>query len=198
MYLIHQEHGHHNMAHFAELDATNKVIRIVVVDNSNVSADMALDGEQWCENNIDEDPAISYVGGKYPGVAWKQTSYNNNFRKRYAAIGGYFIDDSGEGYFTAPKQFDDWVLNTADGAYYPPVAMPPENKQTYSADSKTWHYNIEYDQTNKQWICYEVFGASGAYFRTEVKGDGSLEDVAVSSPTASQIAKKVWDGTNWS
>ena len=76
--------------------------------------------------------------------------------------------------------------------------MPPEKKQTDSADSKTWHYNIEYDQTNKQWICYEVFGTSGAYFRADVKGDGSLEDVAVSSPTASQIAKKVWDGTNWS
>ena len=72
------------MAHFAELDSNKKVLRVNVVDDSNVSADMAVDGETWCANNISEDPSIAYVDGAYPGVAWKQTSYNHNFRKRFA------------------------------------------------------------------------------------------------------------------
>jgi hypothetical protein len=67
------------MAQFAELDKDNKVLRVVAVDDSHVSADMAIDGETWCANNIVEDPAIAYVDGAYPGVAWKQCSYNHNF-----------------------------------------------------------------------------------------------------------------------
>ena len=64
------------MAQFAELDKDNKVLRVVAVDDSHVSADMAIDGETWCANNIVEDPAIAYVDGAYTGVAWKQCSYN--------------------------------------------------------------------------------------------------------------------------
>ena len=67
------------MAHFAELiqktDPTGfttdlhwVVERVIVVDNSHVSADEALDGENWCS---------TFFGGG----TWKQTSYNNNFRK---------------------------------------------------------------------------------------------------------------------
>ena len=51
------------MAQFAELDKDNKVLRVVAVDDSHVSADMAIDGETWCANNIVEDPAIAYVDG---------------------------------------------------------------------------------------------------------------------------------------
>ena len=38
------------MAHFAELDENNKVLRICVVDNAHVPSDMHVDGETWCEN----------------------------------------------------------------------------------------------------------------------------------------------------
>ena len=40
------------MAQFVELDKDNKVLRVVAVDDSHVSADMAIDGETWCANNI--------------------------------------------------------------------------------------------------------------------------------------------------
>ena len=181
------------MAHFAELDATNKVLRIVVVDDSHVSANMATDGETWCANNIADDPTIPDVGGVYPGVAWKQTSYNNNFRKRFAAVDGYFIDDSGEGYFTTAKQFSDWVLNTADGAYYQPLAVP--STLTFAADSKTYKYTIEWDQSNTRWLAYEVHGEVGAYYRSRVNNNdvNDLTEEAISSPTSAQLAAKVWN-----
>ena len=67
------------MAHFAELDENNKVLRICVVDNAHVPSDMHVDGETWCEN---------FWGGR-----WKQTSYNRTFRKTYATIGSTYDEE---------------------------------------------------------------------------------------------------------
>ena len=64
------------MAHFAELDENNKVIRVVVVSNDIETAagplgdnDGHVDGETWC--------------GDFFGGTWKQGSYNDNFRKQF-------------------------------------------------------------------------------------------------------------------
>jgi len=64
------------MAHFAELDENNIVLRVCVVDNKYVPSDMHIDGETWCAN---------FFGG-----TWKQTSYNSNFRLTYAGIGMWY------------------------------------------------------------------------------------------------------------
>jgi hypothetical protein len=69
------------MSHWAELDETNKVIRVLVGDN----------------NEPDEGKAtIESLGG-----TWVQTSYNGNFRYNYAGIGFTYdpIDDA----FIAPS-----------------------------------------------------------------------------------------------
>ena len=36
------------MAHFAELDGSNIVLRVCVVDNAHVPSDKHTDGETWC------------------------------------------------------------------------------------------------------------------------------------------------------
>ena len=38
------------MAHFAELNESNIVIRVVVIDNKYVPSDKHADGETWCVN----------------------------------------------------------------------------------------------------------------------------------------------------
>ena len=62
------------MSHFAELDSDNKVIRILVGDNS-----MPNEGYDWFVENL--------------GGTWVQTSYNNNIRKNFAGI-GYTYDST--------------------------------------------------------------------------------------------------------
>ena len=57
------------MAHFAELDENNVVVRVTVVDNSHVPSDKHIDGETWCKNFFNQ-----------PDTTFKQTSYNDNFR----------------------------------------------------------------------------------------------------------------------
>jgi hypothetical protein len=65
------------MAHFAELDSNNVVLRVIVVDNKDTSDANGVEkeyiGAAFCERVL--------------GGTWKQTSYNGNFRGRYAGIG---------------------------------------------------------------------------------------------------------------
>jgi hypothetical protein len=67
------------MAHFAEIDENNLVIRVVVVDNSE-------------EHRGQEFLAVDCgLGGR-----WIQTSYNENFRGKYASTGDYYDEELDE------------------------------------------------------------------------------------------------------
>jgi hypothetical protein len=65
------------MAHFAELDSNNKVIRVVVIANRDTSDASGVEKE-----SIGIAHCQKLFGGK-----WIQTSYNGNFRGCYAGIG---------------------------------------------------------------------------------------------------------------
>lgn len=66
------------MAHFAEIDNNNTVIRVLVVDNEH-------------ENNGQEYLAETLgLGG-----TWVQTSYNANFGGKFAGIGDTFDEETG-------------------------------------------------------------------------------------------------------
>jgi hypothetical protein len=87
------------MAHFAELDLNNIVLRVIVVGNE-ILLDNAQESEAkgiaFCEN---------LLGGR-----WVQTSYNGNIRKNYAGIG--YTYDAQRNAFIAPKpDGDGWTLD---------------------------------------------------------------------------------------
>lgn len=75
------------MAHFAQLDENNKVLNVIVVAN-----------EDTLDENGNESEAVGIVFcQKLAGGNWVQTSYNNNFRGKYAGIGDIY--DSEEDVF---------------------------------------------------------------------------------------------------
>ena len=120
------------MAHFAELDNNNVVTRVVVVGNDVSTAagplgtnDMHVDGETWCVN--------FFKGGN-----WKQTSYNNNFRKQYAGKGYTF--DAAKDKFITPQPYDSWALDGNDD-WQAPV--------TYPTDTEDKH--ISWDEAGQKW-----------------------------------------------
>lgn len=90
------------MAHFAELDANNIVLRVIVVGN-----DMILD-EQGQES---ESKGIAFCHQLFGAeTRWVQTSYNGNIRKNYAGIGHTY--DTQRNAFIPPKpDGDGWVLD---------------------------------------------------------------------------------------
>lgn len=89
------------MAHFAELNGSNIVQRVVVIDNA-----VLLDAPGM------ENEAIGQVfcARLWPGSGtWKQTSYNARFRKNYAGIGYTWRDDL-DG-FVPPSPGAGWTLD---------------------------------------------------------------------------------------
>lgn len=114
------------MAHFAELDENNKVIRVIVVSND----DCMKDGME------DEATGIAFCQRLLGGGRWVQTSYNNHFRRRYAGI-GYTYDPVAD-VFIAPSPFPSWVLNE-DYDWVAPVPYPNDGKKYWwDEDNGVW------------------------------------------------------------
>jgi len=92
------------VSHFAEIDADNKVIRVLVGDNS-----MPNEGYDWFVENL--------------GGTWIQTSYNNNIRFNYAGI-GYTYDEVRDA-FIAPEPEGNLGLDEATCRWIMPEIDEP-------------------------------------------------------------------------
>ena len=125
------------MAHFAELNNSNEVLRVIVISNEDVNAnggDLHADAETF---------VASIVPHSTGGTAWKQTSYNNNFRKQYAGIGMKF--DASKNKFLLPKPFASWALDSNDD-WQAPVTYPSKDKVGSEWIVPSWEEN------NRRWI----------------------------------------------
>ena len=125
------------MAHFAELNSDNEVIRVVVISNDDITAnggDYSSQAETFVSN------LIPHLTG---GTSWKQTSYNNNQRKQYAGLG--YTYDATKNKFILPKPFDSWSLDSNDD-WIAPVTYPNVNKISSDAVSIIW------DEDNQKWL----------------------------------------------
>lgn len=109
------------MAHFAEIDGDNIVLRVLVVPDNEEHR-----GEQFLAVDL-------LLGG-----TWLQTSYNGKIRKNFAGI-GYTYDPSRDA-FIPPKPYPSWILDEKKCQWEPPVAMPSGNGKRYTWDelSLSW------------------------------------------------------------
>jgi len=135
------------MAHFAELkamtdpsgftsDSHQIVQRVVVVGNDVATSagplgsnDMHPDGETWCINF-------------FKGGIWKQTSYNNNFRKTYAGKG--MVYDPVKDKFLLQQPHASWSLDDNDD-WKAPIPFP--SIEDDGQDPVVWWYNISWNET---------------------------------------------------
>ena len=127
------------MAHFVELDENNVVKRVVVVGNDIPTAngplgenDMHVDGETWCSNF-------------FKGGSWKQTSYNNNFRKQYAGKGMVYDSVKDKFLFTQPHA--SWSLDSNDD-WQAPISYPTIKND--GEDPIVWFYVISWNEEKYQ------------------------------------------------
>lgn len=120
------------MAHFAQLDNNGVVLNVIVVDNS------VINNLQFPES---EAIGIEYLKSIYgEDTIWKQTSYNHQFRKRYASIGFTYIPSLDA--FVSPRPFPSWTFDEETASYIPPVPYPYHNAHKY------YFWNEE----NQQWV----------------------------------------------
>ena len=116
------------MAHFAELNSSNEVLRVIVVSNEDVDAN---GGDQHADAETFVTTIVPYSTG---GVAWKQCSYNNNFRKQYAGKG--YTYNSSKDIFIADKPYPSWTLDSNDD-WQAPTSKPDDGKLYYWNETDT-------------------------------------------------------------
>jgi hypothetical protein len=104
------------MAHFAEVDINNKVLRVVVACNQ----DIANNGGEQSEQAAEHFKTICPLSEN--GVKWVQTSYNNSFRKHYA--GKNMTYDENRDAFIPTKPFNSWILDETTCKWQAPVEYP--------------------------------------------------------------------------
>jgi hypothetical protein len=98
------------MAHFAEINSQNLVLRILVVPDEEQHR-----GQEFLASDLK-------LGG-----TWIQTSYNGNIRKNYAGID--YTYDSQRDAFIPKKPFDSWVLDEETCNWFPPIPYPQDGKK---------------------------------------------------------------------
>lgn len=115
------------MAHFAELDQNNNVLRVIVVHNNELLDENGQESEA---------KGIAFCQSIFGGT-WVQTSYNANIRKNYACVGQTY--DSVRDAFIPPKPGDDWVLDEDTCRWLPPTPKPMDGKNyVWNRDATVW------------------------------------------------------------
>lgn len=117
------------MAHFAQLDENNIVTSIIVVDNKKCLDENGIESEEkgieFCRQLLGEN------------TNWVQTSYNNNFRVRYACIG--FTYNKELDAFIPPKPYESWSLNENTYVWEPPLPLPTDEfDYVWDEDTISW------------------------------------------------------------
>jgi hypothetical protein len=88
------------MAHFAKINENNIVEEVIVIDNNDCG------DVEFPQSELFGQEFIASLGLE---GTWKQTSYNNNFRKMYAGK-GYSFDEVND-VFLSPRPYPSWQLD---------------------------------------------------------------------------------------
>ena len=121
------------MAHFARLGIDNIVEEVTRVHNDEL---LDSDGVEQESKGIEFLDIICNTPPFVNKIIWKQTSYNNNFRKQYAGK-GYTYDETND-VFLKPQPYSSWTLD-GEFDWQPPTAKPDDGKIYYwNEDTKAW------------------------------------------------------------
>ena len=102
------------MAHFAQLNSNNMVVKVEVVVNEIITDGDGVEQEQL---------GIDFLNSTYNTNNWyKQASYSGTFRKNYPST-GYFYDVVRDAFYTL-QPYPSWILNETTCIWESPVAYP--------------------------------------------------------------------------
>ena len=115
------------MSHFAEIDETNTVLRVIVAEQEFINTGAVGDPSKWIQTSYNTRAGVHYGQDGQPDDG-------TPMRKNYAGI-GYSYDATRDA-FIPPKPFASWVLDETTCYWNPPTPMP-------SDETKIWAWNEE-------------------------------------------------------
>ncbi len=102
------------MSHFAKIDSNNIVENVIVAEQDFINS--------------------GAVGDSF---LWIQTSYNGNFRGKYASIGDTW--DKVNEVFIPPQPYPSWTLNEDTCLWDSPVPYPTDDlRYNWDEDTTSW------------------------------------------------------------
>ena len=130
------------MAHFAELDSNNVVLRTIVVSDANTSSDGVEKeeiGVAYCKSVFGED------------TVWKQCSRSMRIRKVFPSPGAIYSDELD--IFHNPAPYPSWIMNELGDwlpPYEPSVLTAEQEEQGFKYD---WNEAL-HEESNEGWVLY--------------------------------------------
>ena len=115
------------MSHFAKINSDNIVIQVIVAEKDFINS--------------------GTVGDEF---LWVQTSYNHNFRKKFAGVGDTY--DTTKDKFISPKPYPSWALDPSDN-WLAPVTYPNITQISEAGDLA-----IAWDEDNLRWTAIKGSG----------------------------------------
>jgi hypothetical protein len=117
------------MPHFAQLDADNIVLNVIVAEQDFI--DSLPDASSWLQTSYNTRGGVHYspeTGDPDDGTP---------LRKNYAGIG--FAYDKTRDAFIPPQPYASWTLNEDSCLWEAPVAMPDDGKYfAWDEETTAW------------------------------------------------------------
>ena len=131
------------MAHFAKLDENNVVTQVIVVDNKDITDPHT--GQE------DEILGIAFCK-KLLGGNWRQTSYNNNTRVRYAGIG--YSYNAALDAFVPPQPYASWTLDNETANWVSPLGAAPAltDEEVEAMSFYRWDEDAYQEDNTTGWV----------------------------------------------
>jgi len=132
------------MSHFAQIDENNIVTQVIVVANEDIQDANGVEVEEigvaFCKKLLGAE------------TNWKQTSYNNNIRVRYAGIGYSFSEELNA--FIPPKPWPSFVLNEETADWVSPLGVAPEltEEEVEARSFYRWDEEAHQEDNTTGWV----------------------------------------------
>jgi hypothetical protein len=139
------------MASFAKLDTDNRVLTVVVVNNSDILDENGIESETigvqfllknsgwplWKKTSFNTVLGKYYITDPVTGIRTLAEDQSKAFRKNCAGIGFSYSEEI-DG-FVPPKLFTSWLLDSTTGGWYPPVPRPEVQFQDEKNEKYVWN-----------------------------------------------------------
>ena len=117
------------MSHFAEVDSTNTVLRVIVAEQDFINSGAVGDPTRWVQTSYNTSRGVHLQGG---------TALHGNY-----AGAGYTYDVTLDA-FLAPKPYASWVLNKTTYSWNAPIPQPNDDKRyKWNEEKKQWVVSVE-------------------------------------------------------
>lgn len=130
------------MAHFAQIDDNNIVVRVLVIDQAEIDTGNWGDPAKWIQTSYNTRGGIYYT----PNTNTPDPDQSKAFRKNYAGIGDTWLPNGPQGQgFTPPQPYPSWTMNPFSYLWESPIPMPEQ----------PWPQGVlfyEWDEAAQAWV----------------------------------------------